>query len=79
MFFWNFLEFLEDKNLKVCINLEKKSPNFWNNWKKTKKTGPAYNEGAPIVGRVCSYAPGIKDHLTRLKIIFLYLKKKTQY
>jgi hypothetical protein len=27
-FFWKFLEFLEYKNSKVAINLEKKSPNF---------------------------------------------------
>jgi hypothetical protein len=78
--FLKFFGIFRRKKFKSCYEFGKKShQTFETIGKKTKKTGPAYNEGAPIVGRVCSYAPGIKDHLTRLKIIFLYLKKKTQY
>jgi hypothetical protein len=70
MFFWgNFWKFLEyKKNSKVAINLEKKVTKLLKQLekKKEKKTGQAYNEDAPIVGQVCSCAPGIKDHLTRL-------------
>jgi hypothetical protein len=71
--FWKILEFLEYKKFKSCYKFGKKVTKLLKQLeKKEKKTGPAYNEDAPIVGWVCCCAPGIKDHLTRLVIIFLY-------